>query len=163
MTPHTSTCVRAGRPEAAAAIWQWQAVRGAAGGKAQGRVRLRGCLQALAGAAVGLLLYWLSGSRVIATVVLTIAGAIALAALISPGGAYAAIERAFAALGGAVGRAMAALLMPLVFYAVFVPFGLLFRRGRRDSMRRFFEPDAATYWSRRERGRTASASRRRQY
>jgi hypothetical protein len=41
------------------------------------------------------------------------------------------------------------LLVPL-FVLFFLPFGLLARRGRRDRLGRFFDPDAPTYWKRRE-------------
>ena len=55
------------------------------------------------------------------------------------------------------------LLIPVIFYGVIAPFGVVFRRGRRDSMRRFFEPEATSDWSLREPGKTASKSRKSQY
>jgi hypothetical protein len=120
---------------------------------------LRGAMQALAGAVVGALLFRFE-HRTLGSIVLGVAGVILLAALASPGGLYAAIERGFAALGQFVGRALTWILMPAVFYGFFFPFGMLFRRGRRDSMKRFYEPDAPSYWSDREVGRAGSSASR---
>jgi hypothetical protein len=52
----------------------------------------------------------------------------------------------FEALGQALGRGLTFVLMSGLFYTFFFPFGKLLRRGRRDRMKRWFEPDAATYW-----------------
>jgi len=154
-----------GRPEAAAAVWSWR------GGKAEaeragpaddGRLRLRGALHAGVGGAVGAAIFLL-WSPIAGTVVMSIAGAILLAALISPAGAFSLLDRAFAALGFHVARGLTFVLMTAIFYLIFVPFGALFRRGRRDPMKRFHEPEADTYWSPRERGRAGSPSRARQY
>ena len=156
--------LRSGRAEAAAVIWDWrgeQEQRAPAESR-RGRIRLRGALQALAAAAVGTLVL-LFLSRIVATVVFTIAGLIFVASLLSPTGLYAAIERGFQALGRLTGRAMTWILMPLMFYLFFLPFGLLFRRGRRDPMKRFYESEASTYWSSRDQGRTGSAARDKQF
>ena len=154
-----------GRPEAAAAIWEWQARADAYDGAAAadlGKRRLRGTVQAAVGIVIGALLFTFF-SRVAGAVVMTVGSVILLAALLSPGGLFATIERGFVTLGQWVGRALSYVLLSLIFWAFFVPFGLLFRRGRRDSMKRYYEPDAETYWTGREPGRTASRSRERQY
>ena len=41
------------------------------------------------------------------------------------------------------------IVMVPIFYGVFLPFGLLFRRGRRDRMKRYYDPDAQSYWEER--------------
>ena len=46
-----------------------------------------------------------------------------------------------------VGRFLTWILLSWIFYGFFLPFGALFRRGRRDSMKRFYEPEALSYWS----------------
>lgn len=46
-----------------------------------------------------------------------------------------------------VGRALTFLLLTPVYGLVFVPFGWLFRRGRRDVIGRRFLPSAPTYWT----------------
>ena len=151
---------RDGRAEASAAIWHWK-VQGADPDTKQ-NLRLQGALQGLAGATVGALIY-LIWSTTLGSIVFGIASFILLAALLSPNGVYALIHRAFAALGVLIGRLLTWVLMAGIFYTLFLPFGLLFRRGRRDPMRRFYEPEAASYWTRRQPGRTASSSRERQY
>jgi hypothetical protein len=154
------TELRAGRPEAAAAIW-WleERIEPTVSG---GRVRLRGALQAAAGLAVGAAVF-LYLSQTAGTIIGCIASVVGLAALVSPHGLFAAFERATAALGQVIGRSVTWLLMFLIFYGIFVPFHLLFRRGQRDAMRRFYEPDAETYWESRELGRSASGLRERQF
>lgn len=156
---------RPGRPEAAAAIWDQGQDAGATGsetGHDANRVRRRGALQALVGLGVAGAFYAF-GYATLAVVVASIASFIGLSALISPLGLFAAIERGFAALGVWVGRGLTWLILPVIFYLVFTPFHLLFRRGRRDAMKRFYEPAAATYWSPRERGRAGSTHHERQY
>jgi len=96
-------------------------------------------------------------------VILTIASIILLAALISPTGLFAGIERGFDALGHAASRLVTLVLLSAIFYSFFLPFGLLFRRGRRDSMKRFYEPEAHTYWSPRERERESVEALRRKF
>jgi len=154
---------RPGRPEAAAAIWSWRDAGHAAAPEAGlSRTRLRGALQGALGLGAGALIFRF-GPRPPAFVVLAIAGTVLLSALVSPRGLYAWIEGAFAALGRLLGQALTWLLMPALFYLVFLPYGILFRRGRRDSMKRFFEADAPTYWKPRDPAKTAPAAHDRQY
>jgi len=153
---------RQGRAEAAAAIWDWRGERSQTPEARPSRPRLRGTLQALAGAAVGTLIFAFV-SRIAGTVVMSIATLILLSALLSPTGLYAGIERLFAALGRRIGTGLTWVVLPLLFYLVFLPFGMLFRRGRRDPMKRFYETDAESYWSPRRVGRSGSASHTRQY
>ncbi len=154
----------AGRPEAAEAIWNFTADERAAAVPAAvpGRVRLRGSLQALVGVGVGVVFFFFV-SATLGRIVMGIAGFILLSALVSPTVVYAGIEKLFDSLGHLLGRAMTWLLMVPLFYLFFLPFGLLFRRGRRDRLRRYSERDAATYWERREGPTAASHSRERQY
>jgi hypothetical protein len=153
----------AGRPAAAAEIWIWRPAPPPPR-PPTGPVRLRGAIQAGVGLAVAGTLAWF-GYRTPAIVVGCVAGTIGLAALLSPLGLFAAIEHAFSVLAGWIGTGLTWLLLPLIFYVFFVPFSALFRRGRRDAMRRFFDRDAASYWTVRgsSDGRSASASHERQY
>ncbi len=153
---------RPGRAKAAAAIWDWRGEHSQTPAARSSRPRLRGTLQALAGAGVGALIFALL-SRIAGTVVMSIAAVILLSALLSPAGLYAGIERLFAALGRRVGTSLTWIVLPLLFYLVFLPFGMIFRSGRRDPMKRFYEADAESYWSPRQVGRSGSASRTRQY
>jgi hypothetical protein len=145
-------------------VWTWQPSAATPSRPDARPLRVRGSLQAGAGLAVAAGLAWW-GLRTPALVVGGVACAIGIAALASPLGAFAAIERAFATLGRGVGRALTWSLLPLIFYLFFAPFAVLFRRGRRDSMKRRFDAGAASYWTSRAGGSatTASASHERPY
>ena len=153
---------RPGRAEAAAAIWDWRAPKTRPGAVNPGPARLRGVVRALGVAAGGaaIALLWSPG---LGFWVLAIATIVLAAAIISPTGLYAAVERALAALTRATGVGLTWVFMSAVFFFAIAPFGLLFRRGRRDAMRRYFEPNATTYWTEREMGRSATTARARQY
>jgi hypothetical protein len=153
---------RAGRPEAAAEIWRWREPHAEASPESPQRARVLGSLQALGTAALGALLfvYW---SQTIGAVVLGLAAVVFASALISPTGLYLGIRRGFGALARLTGRAMTWILMVPIFYLIFLPFGMLFRRGRRDRLQRYFEPDAASYWDPHEGPTAASQQYDRQY
>src|SRR5262245_40670692 len=155
---------RAGRPEAAAAIWSWRERASATAPDRAAGARRRGSLQALATAAAGAALLAL-GSRGVAVAILGFAALLLVAALASPGGLYAGLLRLFAATGRVVGRLLTLLLLVPLFYAFFLPFGLLLRRGRKDRLARRFEPGAASYWEPRDSRAPTRASDRldRQY
>ncbi len=150
--------VPAGRPEAAAAIWNWRSEMPKRALPSPARARLRGVLQALVGMSIGALMLFL-WSLTLGWVVLAFANVILLSALVSPTGLFAGIERASLALGNRLGQ----LLLAAVFYLFFLPFGALFRRGKNDRMRRFYEPDATSYWESPDAVRTISRSRQRMY
>ena len=151
-----------GRPEAAAVIWAWRESGEGEAASDASTLRRRGTIQALVGITIGAVLF-VFVSRVAGAVVATIGSVILLSALFSPEGLFAAIERGFLAFGHWVGRFLTWVLMSAIFWLFFVPFAFLFRRGRRDTMRRFYEPDAETYWTGREPERSASRSRERQF
>ncbi|MEO2167488.1 MAG: hypothetical protein ABGY42_05090 [bacterium] len=151
-----------GRPEAAALIWQWQAKAEAAESPSWRRARIRGAFQASAGAIAGSIMLWF-GLTLMARGVFTLATILLLSSLLSPGGAYAFLERLFAAIAGRMGDGLMWLLMVPTYYLFFMPFGQLFRRGRNDRLKRFLQPDADTYWEPHEGPTSASTSRLDQY
>lgn len=154
---------RPGRPEAAAAIWQWRQVESTSGGRPSARaLRIRGTIQSLIAATVATF-FWFFWSRTVAGAVFGVAAVLLTSALFSPRGVYATIERAVDALGHSVGTAVTWITMAITYHLFFLPFGLLFRRGQKDAMKRSFEADAATYWIVRGEGRRVSPSRKRQY
>jgi hypothetical protein len=156
---------RLGRADAAAAIWNWRASDASKTGRdaaAASQARLRGVVRGLVLAAVGSLvfLFW---SRGLGSVALGVSAVVLASALVSPTGLYAALERALEALTRATGLGLTWVSMSLIFFLVVTPFGYFFRRGRRDPMRRYYEPGATTYWSERTLGRSASKLRARQF
>ena len=139
-----------GRAEAAMAVWTWREHGSPTRSDSSARaVRLRGAIQGSVGIAIAALVYTFV-SHAAGFVIFSIASAITVAALISPTGLFAGIEAAFRATGRALGRLLTWILLSSIFYAFFLPFGALFRRGRRDSMKRFYDPEAPSYWSSRE-------------
>jgi hypothetical protein len=148
---------RSGRAEAALAIWNWR------DSQPHGpppppvsRVRVRGSVQAAIVAAIAGGLRWI-GLDTGAWVVLGAAAIVLLAALASPRGLYAVLDGMAHAIGRRIGRALTWLLLVPLFYLFFLPFGLLFRRGRRDRLKRSFDREASTYWEALE-GPTAAAA-----
>lgn len=141
---------RPGRPEAAAVVWDWRAPddspdRAAAARKA-------GVIRALvAGVAGGAFFFF--GRVTMASVVWSLGGLTLLLALASPLGAYAALDRAVARLGQLIGTGLTWILLAPVYYLFFAPFGLLFKRGRKDPMKRALSKDAESYWEARPESR----------
>ena len=133
-----------GRPEAAEAIWSWEETPETARGPLAGSLRLRGLIQGAVGLAIGSAVYLL-WSQTVGQVIGVLATLILLAGLLSPTGVYAMLHRLFVWTGYQVGRVLTWVLLVPLFYTFFYPFGLLFRRARRDRMRRFFE-DVDSYW-----------------
>ncbi len=142
--------VRPGRPEAAEVIWRWQNTD-----DTPRRIRSarRGALiRFVVASAVGAVFFVLH--RPIAACVAGGIGSLGLLlALASPLGAYAALDRAVVRASKLVGTLFTWLLLAPVFYLFFMPFGLLFRRGSRDPMKRALDRSASTYWKRRDEDR----------
>jgi hypothetical protein len=134
-----------GRPEAAEVIWRWREPTLQASGQGASKARIAGTIQGFIGAGVAVAIYLL-WSHTIGTIVFSISAATLLSALVSPLGLYRIIDGVFRSLGTYTGRMLTWLTLVPMFYLFFLPFGLLFRRGRRDRMKRFFEPNEASYW-----------------
>jgi hypothetical protein len=154
------TPVRKGNPEAANAIWQRDVV--VIEPESVSRLRRRGLLRSLFPAAVGATFYYFD-SHGAAMLLFATAAILVAASIASPRGLLPAIERGVTSLAEMFARALTWLIMTLVFFLFFVPFGLLMRRGERDHLRRKFDPDAATYWEPCEGTTVASKSLERQY
>ena len=135
-----------GRPEAAAAIWDWRRETGKdATGPSASSARRKAIIQSVVGFMVGTAML-LFVSRTIGLIALGLASSILLAGLLSPSGLYLGIQRLFEATGNVVGKGMTWIIMVPLFYLFFVPFGLLMRRGRRDQLKCYYVPEAASYW-----------------
>ena len=154
--------LREARPEAASVVWDWRSRGEAPAPASLGAIRLKGFARAFGVAGVGVLIYTL-WSTAIATVVFGIASIIFLAVTLSPTGIYLGIQRLIAALGGITGVILTWSLLTPLFYLFFLPFGRLMRRGRRDRKRRFFEPDADSYWEPHAGSTASSGSHDRQF
>jgi hypothetical protein len=132
-------------------IWTWQADGERPAGPSARAATSRGVIQSLVAATMGGLIFAFI-SHTVAYVIFTVASIVFLSAVLSPTGLFAAIEGLFDRLGRALGGGLSWTLLAAIFFLFFLPFGLLFRRGRKDSMKRYFEPEAPSYWTQREAG-----------
>jgi len=139
------------------AIWNWpRADRPpAVPDPAIAAARRKGTVHALIGAAIGAVVFfvlplWFPGGaahfRVLAVIAWSISGVILLAALVSPGWAYAGLDRGLQIAARAVGGVLTVVLMTPIFFLFFAPFRLLLRSGRRDRLMRAFPDTPSTYW-----------------
>lgn len=149
--------VRRGRPEAAAAIWAWRD-RDAIERVRVARLRRSGIVRAVIAWTAGGVLLALD-RPIVGGVALSLGTLTLVLALASPTGAYAALSRGVDRLGALVGALATWLLLAPVFFLFFVPFGMLLRRGARDRLRRRFERDRASYWTKRAPDRPGSLER----
>lgn len=161
------------RAEASAVAWNWRG-RSAVGAGALAREaaanRRKGMIGGAIGLAVAALFYFVLHRPLAAEVVAAIAILIALIALASPLGLYKGLTRVLDRFAYFVGTGITWLLMPILFYLVFLPAGLLLRargklgitlgnhRGKDRDDRRL-----PTYWiatDERERARTPESYRK---
>ncbi|MGE3636635.1 MAG: hypothetical protein AB7P00_42425 [Sandaracinaceae bacterium] len=137
--------VRQGRAEAAAVIWSWRGASDDRAARAR-RARIGALIRSAIGGAIGAVLTFAVGRPILGAIAFGIAGLTLVLGLLSPLGAYAALERAILAVSKVIGAALTWLLLTPVYFFFFAPFGSLFRRGRRDPMRRHIDKASASYW-----------------
>lgn len=128
------------------------------------RLRREAVVRAVIGLAIAALLaLW---KPLFAAVVAAIALVLLAVALAAPG-AYARIAAGLERFGHWVGRAVTWLLMPLLFYLLFLPVGLALRAAGKLRITRGPDPSRATYWDTPEPGQAwgggGAASYRRQF
>jgi hypothetical protein len=151
------------RAEASSVAWSW---RDRAAGEAAARVReaaanrRKGLIGGVIGLAVAAVLYFVFDRPVAAAVVAGIAALIALLALASPLGLYKGLTRALDRFAHAVGSALTWVLMPVLFYLVFLPIGVLLRARGKLAISKSADPRMPTYWKSTERERTPESYRK---
>jgi hypothetical protein len=151
------------RAEASSIAWSW---RDRAAGEAAAREReaaanrRKGVIGALIGLAVAALLYFVFHRPMAAAVVGAIAILIGLLALTSPLGLYKGLTRALDRFAHAVGSGVTWVLMPVLFYVVFLPIGLLLRARGKLAISKSADPRMATYWKTTEREKTPESYRK---
>ena len=129
-------------------IWNWKQRAGSNKKPNYRADRLHGVIQAAVGIGMGFLVrLW---HPLLSIFVFSVAGAILLAALLSPGFLYQKFKAGAAAFGRGVGFVMTWFLLLPVYYLFFTPFHWIFRTGRRDAMQRSLNPEADSYWIVRE-------------
>ncbi|MEM9070382.1 MAG: hypothetical protein AAGE52_17895 [Myxococcota bacterium] len=133
--------MRPGRPEAAAVAWIEDAPPG------PGPARARALRQALVAAVAGAVLFFALEHHTLAIVAWSIGGVTLLAGTLSPLGVFALMEKGIGLLARLIGGVMSWLLLAPLYLLVLTPFGLLARRGSRDSLHRQLDEDATSYWT----------------
>ena len=152
-----------GLSEASRVIWDWRADETQDEQEdSAASLRVAGLLQSAAAFAVSCL-FWYFDVLLIAYIAAFMGTLVLLLSLLSPRGLFAAFRRAMEGLAEKVGLMLSWILLPAIFYTFFVPFGALFRRGKRDAMKRFYDPGAASYWVERDRDLGEEGSRMRQF
>ena len=126
-------------------VWPWKADQSSLLRESVGKVRLGAVGQGIIGGAVGTAVYFYL-SPTVGMVAWVISGLLALIGLISPLGLYSKISSGMESFGRFVGMVLSWLLLVPVYYLFFTPFRLLFRRGKKDAMKRWLDPEASTYW-----------------
>ena len=133
----------------AATVWPWREATVADGDReselAARAARRQGAIRGGVGLVAAALIHVL-WSPVAAAVVAGIATLLLIPALVSPLGVYARIDRWIAKFAHGVGLAVTWLLMPLLYYLVFLPVGWVLRARRRLRLVRSLDPEAASYW-----------------
>lgn len=129
-----------------AAIWSWRGeddARRAAGERAA--ARRRGWVQAGVGfAAAALLSFWRPGA---AWVVAGLALLTVAAALASPLGLYRRLTRGVLLLGRAIATLLTWIVLPILYWLLFFPFGALLRLQGKLGFARAFTRGGESYWS----------------
>lgn len=144
-----------GREEASATIWPaLQDLTGETTAETEsdraGKVRRSAILRWAFGLGVAALAFFVFERPVLATVIASISSFIFLLALVSPLGAHAMVDGLFARLAKLVGTVLSFVLLGPVFYLFITPFGLLARRGQRDTLKRQLDPKSDSYWQERD-------------
>jgi hypothetical protein len=144
-----------------AAVWDWRTRAAGAQARAaadRARALRQAAIQGVIGfaAALALGMWWRPAAGYL---IGGVTATLLLLAVLAPA-AHARVEQALKTFGRWVGLALTWLLMPILFYLVFLPTGLLLRaRGRLRITRR---PDRAlpTYWTEPARTPTRESYRR---
>ena len=94
-------------------------------------------------------LWPLTGDGALRLWALVVAAVLLLAALTAPK-ILAPLNRLWLRFGALLGRAATPLVMAVLFYGTVLPTGLVLRALGRDPLRRRPDPEAASYWIRRD-------------
>ena len=148
INPRPEQARRSGRPEAAALAFDWQhpvPMQEEELSEAN-HLRKHGLRQTIiTGGLAALLYFFLSES--IGTMVAGVACVLFVSSMLFPVAIYSRIEKLVGWIAMQLQRGITWLLMRLIFTLIFTPFSLLFRRGKRDKLMRWMEPEADTYWN----------------
>ncbi len=151
------------KAEASSVAWRW---RDRAAGDAAARLReaaanrRKGAAGGLIGLTVAAVLFFGFHRPVMAGAVAGIAVLIALLALASPLGLYKGLTRALDAFAHGLGMTVTWVAMPILFYLVFLPVGLVLRARGKLAISKGADPRQTSYWKSTDRERTLESYRK---
>lgn len=139
---------REGRPEAAALCFDWQQESPLQENEMSeaNHLRKHGLRQTIITATLAALLYFFLSEQV-GKIVGGVACVLFVSSMLFPVVIYARIEALVGFIANRLQRGVTWLLMRMIFSLFFTPFSLLFRRGQRDKLTRWLEPESDTYWN----------------
>jgi hypothetical protein len=137
------------KPSASSIVWNWRYGRDHSARTRLVYSRRQGAVHSFIGLVIAAILFVL-GQRTLAMIAGSLATLSFLLAMISPAGLYTRLRSGVAQLGVWIGIALSWILLVPLFYLFFLPFGLLLRRGARDSMERNLDSTAMSYWKKRK-------------
>lgn len=105
---------------------------------------------------------WIFGNLPIRLWALVLAGLFAVAAIFAPQ-LLVPLNRAWLRLGIAMHRIGNPVVMAVIYFLGFVPMGLVIRASGKDLLRLRWEPDAPSYWIRRQPPGPSPASMSKQF
>ena len=129
--------------EASRTIWQWRQSQSTTNPSSQSRKKAS--IHLVIGAIVASLFFFFDIPRM-ATVVASISTFTFLLGLLSPNNLFPALQASLQRLGALLALVVTWVSMLPLFFLFFVPFRFLFRQKGKDSMKRFYDPNASTYW-----------------
>lgn len=131
--------------DASRLIWNWQEDPFRKKQINANKLRLKGIVQSICMVVVAILFFYFN-HRVMAFSILVLSTIIGLSALFSPSGIFLFLDKGAKKIGVLLSTMIKWVLLPLIYYGFFVPFGKCCRKGNRDKMKRYYEVEAASYW-----------------
>jgi hypothetical protein len=153
------------RPEASAVAWSWRERAGSATkllARETRSLRIRGVVGGTVGLAFAALLYFVGHKVRSAEVVSGIAIVLAVLALVAPLTAFKKVNHVLEVFARGVATGVTWILMTFLFYAVFLPIGLVLRAGHKLGITKGADQRLTSYWISTER-ETPLESYRRQF
>ncbi len=147
---------------ASAVIWNWKTLSLESEGPSAGSLRTRGLVQGVIALLVGGVFHYFD-LTLMSYIAFSLGAIFAMSALFSPTGLYATLDRGGQKLGIYLGNLVKWLLLPLLYFGFFLPFKVMFRKGKKDTLKRYYDSASSSYWSDREEDRLAPGTRKVQF
>lgn len=130
---------------AAETIWQWRDIGVDHDKVDPKKLQKQALLRALFMSVMAVVFYYIE-AYVLLWIIVPMMCITLIAAWVSPGGAYQAMDRAAYALVEFFGKLLQWLVLPVIYYLFFALWGNIFRRGQSDRMQRHLVKNTKSYW-----------------